>query len=195
MTARTLSALALPAVAVSLVACGDPGGQNGNIEEVITTVTLSFAPTAGSPIIAVWHDADGDGGDAPTIDPINLVAGTSYTLTVTYENRLETPPEDITQEVRDEGQEHQLFFIGSAIDAALTHTYADMDSNGLPIGLTSTIAASTGAGELTVILRHMPPVSGQPVKTANAAITVKTSGITAIGGSTDSEATFAVTVP
>src|SRR5262245_44181440 len=99
-----------------VVACGEESANNGNEAEVITTVGLTFMPQAGgSPITAEFDDPDGDGGDPPVVDPVNLAAGT-YLLSVTFENRLEDPPEDITEEVMDESEEHQIFFTGTAVD-------------------------------------------------------------------------------
>ena len=187
----------------TLAACGDDGAEPDD-NEVITTVALSFAPMGGgAAVTAAFDDPDGDGGAAPTIDDIALTAGTTYTLTVRFQNKLEDPPEEITDEVRDEGFQHQLFFTGTAVNgpasaqpaAPLTHTYADMDSNGLPVGLTDTIVAARGGGQLTVTLRHMPEVNGQAVKTATAADDVKRGGFAAIGGSTDVQVDFDVTVP
>jgi hypothetical protein len=134
---------------------------------------------------------------------VNLVAGTTYTLTLGFENRLEAPAEDITQEVRDEAEDHQVFFTGSAVNgpatsnttAPLTHTYGDTDANGLPIGLTNQIVAATGTGQLIVTLRHVPPLNNVAVKTATLADEVKAGGISSIGGDTDVSATFDVTVP
>jgi hypothetical protein len=185
-----------------VAACGDPGGD-GNEGEVITTVTLTFSPMGGgSPVTAEFDDPDGDGGDPPTIDPVNLTAG-MFTLAVGFQNRLETPPEEITDEVRDEGDEHQLFFTGSAIDgpaatnpaAPLVHAYADTDGAGLPVGLSSTITARTGTGQLTVTLKHLPPLDGNALKTSDLAAMVKAGGITSIGGDTDVSVSFTATVP
>src|SRR5688572_7058649 len=147
--------------ALLFAACNDEGTDP---LEVITTVQLSFAPAAGSAVVAEYNDPDGDGGAAGTSQPVNLTNATTYTLTVKFLNRLEMPEEDITVEIRDEGFQHQLFFTGTAVNgpatnnptAPLTHAYADMDSNGLPLGLTNTIMAATGTGQLTVTLRHMP---------------------------------------
>jgi hypothetical protein len=111
------------ALSMLLAACGgddddDTGdGGDGNANEVITTVTLEFAPEGGGDAISVeWNDPDGDGGGAPTIDPIALADGTTYTLAVGFENRLEDPPEIITEEVDDESDQHQIFFTGSAVN-------------------------------------------------------------------------------
>jgi hypothetical protein len=194
---------ALLGTLASVAACGDDGHDHDhNEEEVITTVALSFAPSGGgAAITAEFDDPDGDGGQAGTADPISLTAGT-YTLTVRFENRLEDPPEDITAEIEDESDAHLILFTGSAVNgpasnqpsAPLTQSYADMDANGLPIGLESQIVAAAGTGTLTVTLRHMPEVNGAAVKTADVLDTAKTSGIGAIGGSTDAMVNFMVTV-
>ena len=129
------------------------------------------------------------------IDPINVTAGTTYTTGVRFQNVLETPPEDITVEVADESDQHQVFFTGTAIGAAVTHSYLDMDVNGLPIGLSNRIVAARGTGTLIVTLRHLPPVNGTAIKTADLAAQVQAGGFSAIGGSSDVQVTFMVTVP
>jgi hypothetical protein len=193
-------------VSLGLAACGgddDATTDGGNENEVITTVTLTFTPEAGgAPVTASFNDPDGDGGGAPTVDPVVLADGTTYTLAVVFENRLEEPPEDITEEVSDESDEHQIFFTGSAVDgpasdqpgAPLTHAYADEDANGLPIGLESSVVAAAGAGELTVTLRHLPPVNDTAVKTAELAGAVREGGFGSLGGTTDAQVDFMVTV-
>ena len=185
-----------------LAACGGDDGHDPNQEELITAVILTFTPTGGgAALVFEFDDPDGDGGEAPTVDPIELAPG-SYALTVGFENRLEDPPEDITVEVEDEGDEHQVFFTGDAVDgpasdnpgAPLMHAYDDQDIDGNPIGLRNTIVAAAGTGELTVTLRHMPPVNDQPVKTADTASEVRDGGFSAIGGENDAQVDFAVTV-
>ena len=182
-----------------LAACGDDGPPGGNEGEVITSVILTFQDGPSEESFE-FDDPDGDGGDPPTIDPVNIPAGT-YTVTVAFENRLESPPEDITAEVADESTEHQVFFTGTAVDgpasdqpgAPLTHSYTDLDDNDLPIGLTNQILAGSGTGELTVTLRHMPPVNDQPTKTADTAAMVRDGGFASIGGENDVQVTFMVT--
>lgn len=184
-------------------ACGhddDHGHDHEN--EVITTVVLAFTPTAGGSTQEFeFNDSDGDGGDAPIIDDVSLAAG-AYTLEVSFENRLESPAEDITEEVEDESDEHQLFFTGSAVNgdtsdnvgAPLEHSYADEDGDGNPIGLVNTIDAAVGNGELTVILRHLPPVGDAPAKVSDLAEQVRNGMLGTIGGSTDVQVTFPISV-
>jgi hypothetical protein len=180
-----------------LAACacgGDP--INGNEGEVITTVSLSFAPITGAPLTAEVDDPDGDGGLPPRVDAISLPPGT-YSLTIEFLNRLETPAESITDEVRDEAEEHQVFLLGSAIvggSPPLVHAYADRDANGLPLGLVNDITASTGSGDLEIVLRHLPPLAGGAVKVAGLAEEARANGLDAIGGDSDAAVVFPLTV-
>ncbi len=185
-------------------ACGhsDEGDFQGNEGEVISRVELSFTPQAGgAAIIALFDDPDGDGGDAPTIDEIQLGPG-NYSLAVRFENGLESPAEDITIEVSDESTEHQVFLTGSAVDgpatdnsgAPLQHLYDDLDANGLPVGLLNSIVAVSGQGQLIVTLRHLPPIGDRMVKSSELNGDVAMSGFSGIGGTTDVQVQFVVTV-
>jgi hypothetical protein len=187
--------------ALGLAACGDTETGPENDNEVITTVILDFAPTGGGTTKTfAFDDADGDGGAAPTVDPIMLTAG-MYDLAVRFQNRLEDPAEEITDEVRDESSVHLLLFTGTAVvgpatsntSGPLTQSYADMDANNLPIGLADTIIAAAGTGQLTVTLRHMPPEE-PPQKAADTLMKARTGGVDSIGGSTDAQVNFDVTV-
>lgn len=188
-------------IALLASACGDPGGGE-NANELITRVELTFTPTTGPALMFRFDDDDGDGGSPGMSEPITLTAGTTYELTLSFLNALETPPEDITLEVHDEAVQHQVFFTGSAVvgpattntAGPLTQRYGDTDDNGLPIGLTSMIVTSAGTGDLVVTLRHMPPEEPPP-KSADSAMQVAAGGFSTIGGSSDAQVTFAVTVP
>lgn len=191
------------AFAAAAAGCGHDDHDHDHENEVITTVSLTFTPTGGgAAVTALWNDPDGEGGNPPMIGPVNLAAG-MYDLALKFENRLETPPTDITKEIRDEGGDHQIFFTGTAVagpssnqmGAPLTHSYADMDSKGLPIGLANKITAAKGTGMLTIVLRHLPAVNNMPVKVAGLAENVRDKGLASIGGSSDAEVTFPVTVP
>lgn len=184
---------------VVLAACGDEGGSD-NEQEVITTVVLNFEPAIGPAVTATWNDPDGDGGAGPMIDPINLSPGT-YTMTAQFQNRLASPQVEITDEIDAESDVHLVLFTGTAVvgpatsgtTGPLMHSYADMDDSGLPIGLTSTVVARAGTGQLTVTLRHMPPEE-PPVKAAGTVMQVRTGGVDSIGGSTDAQVNYTVTV-
>ncbi|MBC7977209.1 MAG: hypothetical protein H7138_19715 [Myxococcales bacterium] len=192
---------------VSLVVTAACGGDDGGIvneNEVITTVRLELTPSGGGAVVtAVFNDPDGDGGAPPTIDPLVLTSGTTYAMTVRFQNGLETPPGEITDEVRDESDQHQVFFTGTAINgpatatpgAPLTHSYADTDANGLPIGLANTLVATAGTGTVIVTLRHLPPTNDVAAKVASLAMQAASSGIAALPGDTDAQVTFMATTP
>lgn len=188
-----------------LLACADvtnPSGADINDNELITTVELDFTPTAGGVTSTYrWTDPENDG--SPDVDTITLDQG-DYDVTVRFINDLEDPPEDLTDEVDDESDQHQVFFTGSAVQGPATgdnpvaiveHVYSDEDANGFPVGLENRIDAfDLGAGELTVTLRHMPPESGQAIKSATIAEEVATSGFGSVGGDNDANVTYPIMV-
>jgi hypothetical protein len=202
MSVSALAAAVCAPLALSacpLVENVDDGHNDG---EVITKVALTFAPAGGgAAVTAAFSDPENDGD--PTIDPIALTNGTTYTLTLAFENQLAEPAEDITAEVEEEASEHQVFVYGSAVQGPatgtnashrVTHAYADVDDAGLPIGLSNTIVATTlGSGELSIMLRHLPAEDGTPQKVAGLAEAFATDG-DAIAGEADVDVTFPLTV-
>ncbi|PZR20532.1 MAG: type 1 periplasmic binding fold superfamily protein [Flavobacterium psychrophilum] len=181
-----ISALALITI-ISLSSCSsDDTATIVNEEEVITTVTATFTPEAGgTPIVLTSRDLDGDGPDAPVVTVSgNFATGTAYNGTVTFLNELETPAGNITEEIFEEGHEHQIFFQQNGLGI---FTYNDTDVNGNPIGLKFkyTAAANAATGNLTLTLRHEPNKDGEGVANGN---------ITNAGGSTDAEVVFNVSV-
>lgn len=181
-----ISALALITIITFSSCSSDDTATIVNEEEVITTVTATFTPqSGGTPIVLTSRDLDGDGPDAPVVTVSgNFSANAVYNGTVTFLNELETPAGNITEEIFEEGHEHQIFFQQSGLG---TFAYADTDVNGNPIGLNFkyTAAASAATGNLTLTLRHEPNKDGQGVSGGN---------ITNAGGSTDAEVVFPVVV-
>lgn len=156
----------------------DEDNEPDNEQELITTVKLTFTPTAGIPITATAKDLDGTGGNAPTIQPINLKANTDYTLAVEFADESKNPAENITEEVSEENDVHLLCFV--ATGAVASPTIQDKDKNGKPLGLSSTLkTAAAGSGTLKITLKHEPNKSA-----SNACST----------GETDVEQTFNVTI-
>ena len=170
-----------------LSACDKDDPELENQEELITTVRLTFTPAGGgTPVIATWEDLDGDGGNPPEVSPVTLAGNTTYALTVALSDASKSPAANITEEVEEEAEEHQLFFRTTL--ANMTIAYNDKDGNGRPIGLVNTVTTPTaGSGTLTVILRH------EPNKTATG---VAAGDPTNAGGETDIETTppFSISV-
>ncbi len=174
--------------------------------ELITTVTLTFTSDTADTVTASFRDPDGDGGASGTTEEIVLAPGTTYTMTVGLLNELED--EDITEEVREEAEEHQFFFFGESVSGPasmgsglLTHGYADLESDytenavgeDLPVGIASTVTtAEPGDGDLTVMLRHLPPINGSPQKAPGLAEAFAAGGTPP--GETDVDITFVVHV-
>lgn len=177
----------LVTVLISSCSSDDDSPAPVNEEETITTVTVTFTPQGGGTTVTLTsRDLDGDGPDAP----VNTVSGpfaanTTYNGTVKFENELESPAEDITEEVEEEGDEHQIFY--AVTNGIGTFDYTDTDVDGNPVGLTFTFQTITPVNpvdsSLSVTLRHEPN---------KAAAGVVEGDITNAGGSTDAQVTFDV---
>tara|TARA_R110001632_G_scaffold66891_3_gene157321 strand:- start:8863 stop:9423 length:561 start_codon:yes stop_codon:yes gene_type:complete len=157
-----------------------------NEEEVITTVTATLTPVGGGTVITLQsRDLDGDGPNVPvfTISG-NLAPNTTYSGAIEVLNETVTPAENITEEVEEEGDEHQFFF--TPTNNVVTVAYADMDINGDPIGIEFTLTTTNASsGNLTVTLIHEPNKNAAGVSSGD---------VTNAGGETDAEATFAIGV-
>lgn len=172
--------LALLVTVSMLSSCGkDRDPEPDDDGEVITTITLIMMPVGGGPnVTATFRDPDGPGGQAPTVqDEILLRPNTTYNTTINVLDESKSPAENITEEIRQEGHEHEFFFQASS-GLNLTVTKTDMDSNNRPIGLSSRFV-TTGAsvGNLRIILKHQPN-------------NLKTNTSTVATGSTDIEVDF-----
>ncbi|MGK0365434.1 MAG: hypothetical protein ACI85O_002500 [Saprospiraceae bacterium] len=154
-------------------------------EEVITTLTYDLVSEDGSDTVTLtFKDLDGDGGNDPEITGGALQSNTTYNGQITLLNESETPSEDITEEVAEEDDEHQLFF--SSTGDLVAVTYEDVDENSAPVGLVTKLTTTvTGSTDLKITLRHQPTKDGENVAAGD---------ITNAGGSTDIEVTFPVTV-
>ncbi|KIG18444.1 hypothetical protein DB30_00729 [Enhygromyxa salina] len=168
--------------------------------EVISRVELIFTPSdGGTAVVAAFSDPDGDGGMSGSSEPIELSAGTEYTLTITLSNDLADPAVDITEEIAEEAEEHQVFIVDDAM--LLTTAYADVESDygtnavneDLPVGLAHTVTAGTaGTSKFRVMLRHLPELNGTPQKTAG--LEDDFAAGEALPGDVDVDLTFDLTV-
>lgn len=168
-----------------LGACGDSSTAPGGESEIISRVTLTLTPsTGGTPLVTYIDDADGNGPGAPSAQVAipALARGVTYTGTVSFENRLKNPPEDITAEVREEDDEHRVYYTVTGTGVTITTT--DVDGANRPLGLRFTKAvAATGAtaGTTRVVLCHYDD-------------SPKVASSTSCAGETDVSVTFAYTI-
>lgn len=181
--------------------CSDDDPVKEDIPEVITKATLTFTPSGSGSVVKVTAtDPDADGPKSLSIDgEINLVKGITYTLSVEMINELAEPTSadyNITDEVNEEGFEHQFYFgwtgnvfsnptgngnIDNRSDAV---NYKDKDKNNLPIGLstewTTSATAIAGTNTFNIVLKHQPDL--------------KSATSTFNDGETDLDLTFPISV-
>lgn len=75
--------------------------------------------------------------------------------TIQFLNESESPSENITTEVVEEADEHEVFYLSSITDTTISKD--DVDANGNPLGVQTTLqTGAVGSGTLTVVLRHEP---------------------------------------
>ncbi len=177
----------LPLLTLFFVACSndDDAPEIINEEEVITTLTATLVPVSGPTLTLTTRDLDGDGPNEPVVTVSgNFAANTTYNGSLNLLNETVSPPESITNEIEEEGDEHQFFF--QATNNIATFTYTDSDANDKPIGLNFRLTTgNAGNGTITIILRHEPNKSATGVEEGN---------IANAGGETDISVTFNVTV-
>ncbi len=148
-------------------------------EELITTVNYTL--TNGNDVVTLtFSDPDGEGGNDGTYDVSGpLTANATYTGEIELLNESESPAEDITEEVKTEGDEHEFFY--STNISGLTIEKTDTDANGNLLGIeTSVVTGNVGTGTITVVLIHEP--------------TKPNTGLSNAGGSTDVMITFNVSI-
>lgn len=189
---------------LSLFACADvkdTGVVDDDNHDVVTRVELELTPGGdGDLIVASWSDPEMNGD--PVIEELSLAFGESYGLSVRFFNDLVDPAEELTSEVEEAGDEHQIFFTGLVrgpatgdVQGLIEHSYTDEDSSGLPVGLENlAIGNDIGQGELILTLRHMPPVGDEPAKVAGLAELLADQGFVALPGDNDVQVSFPVEV-
>lgn len=177
--------IALLLITVSMFwSCEKNDPEIQNEEELITTLSYTLTAPDNSKIVLSFKDLDGDGGNAPVITSGVLKANTAYTGVLTLLNESVSPADDITKEVLEEADEHQLFF--TLTQANMTVTYDDTDKNGNPLGLkTKVTTRAASSGKLKITLKHEPNKTAMGVKDGN---------IANAGGETDIEVEFNVQI-
>lgn len=149
-------------LAIGFASCESDDPEPENDGEVITDVTLNFQELdgGGNPIgeVTSFTASDPEGievGASPTIETVTLTRGKTYRMTIEVYNGIED--EDITEEVLEEADEHQFFFLGSAFSGNIL-TIAYDDPSGELIGLQNTLTVSSSPGtnntQIQVVLRH-----------------------------------------
>lgn len=184
--------------AISFASCendddDDNGGPSGgNEEELITDLVLTFTNDGDQSVLTfAFSDPDGPGGDDPIIDDIVLSDSASYTVSVEVLDASNPADiEDITEEIVEEADDHQFFYIAQDADSSITIGYNifDVDGNGNPVGLSTfwnTLQPSSGNQTVRIVLRH---------ELDKDATGIAIDDFAGSGGETDIDVTFNLTV-
>lgn len=201
---KTFRIHALPFLAGLLLlfpSCKQEDPKPEKIPELISKATLTFTPAGGPPVVVTATDPDNAGVQDIIVDgAITLVKGTSYTLTILLVNGLYSTTQDgydVSKQVEKEGTEHQFFFSWNAglfsnpagdgnIDNRNNplNYGSSIDSNGRPLGLTTTwttaMTALTGSNSFRILLKHQPDI--------------KSDTSTSNDGESDLDLTFSISV-
>jgi hypothetical protein len=148
-------------VIIVFAACKKTSSPNNETEhEAITTVTLVFKQGSNTFFTYVFDDPDGDGGNPPVRkDNIVLAANQSYNVEITLLNKTKTPATDVTPIIVQQATSHEFYFLPTNVNIATVKT--DRDSNGFPLGFTSTWnTTTTSNGTLRLKLMHKPLIKG-----------------------------------
>lgn len=156
-----------------LTGCDPIEPKPENEEEIINKVTLTFVKTGGAidERVFIAFDSDGNGSTPIIIDEIVLELNTLYTLDIKLENTMAGV--NLTTEIENESEEHMFFFAWSDVYSNPIGTgnigpgqrnqpinYNDTDSNGLPLGLSTTwtTAATSQNSGFRILLKHQPGI-------------------------------------
>lgn len=149
-------------LSLAFASCKSEDPVPENDEELITDVTLRFTEVDGSgnvigdPLEFVASDPQGVELGDPTIETVELEYGKSYQMEIFLYNSI--ADEDITEEVQEESEEHQFYFLGTAFVGSSLLTYSYDDLNGEIIGLKGQVSVAESPGfnsaSMRIILRH-----------------------------------------
>lgn len=193
---RKLPIYLFAALAIGFASCESEDPEPENDGEVITDVILNFQEldVSGNPIglITSFKASDPEGievGATPVIQPVTLTKGKTYRMTIEVLNNIEN--EDITEEILEESDEHQFFFLGSGFTSSIL-TIAYDDPSGELIGLQNILSVSVSPGanntQMQVVLRH------DLNKNFPGATNPNFTNFVQAGGETDLDITFPVVI-
>ncbi|MCC9168469.1 hypothetical protein [Pontibacter harenae] len=152
-------------------ACKDDDDPTPPVEtEMITTVQLNLMnEEKGLSAVASWRDLEGDGN--PDTQALTLKPNVTYTGTITFLDENKNPVENITEEIEEEAEDHQVFYSSTA--PGLTITATDQDANQRPVGLEYTlVTTSEGSGNIRIVLKHQPGTKNGNINTGDTDVDV-----------------------
>ncbi len=144
-------------------------------EELITSVVLTFKDSASTDsLVYAFRDPDGDGANAATEhDTIRLAADKTYLVSAKILNESVSPADNITEEIYEERNDHQFFYLFTNVNVNFTYKDDDTNTPPLPVGINTqwkTGAASNG--NVQMILKHQPSVKDNKQTTGDTDVEV-----------------------
>ena len=144
--------LYLPLVILLINSCSKDDPDGINEQEYISNVVINVTSPEGT-----LQSIDWDLSETNT-ETINLKVNSNYNVGVSFENRSDpTEIEDVTLEIIDEADEHQVFFEFADVSIDVTSASDDTKDGSRGVLLKSVWnASSTGSGVVRVYLIHQP---------------------------------------
>ena len=136
-----------------IISCSKEDPEPINEEELITTVQLTFKSPGITDQTVRWQEGSNNS------DIISLAANTQYEVEIIFLDESDPSDiEDITEEVKEEADEHQVFYQFSQLNISLEQSSSDtLDSNQNPLFVNSLWNTSeVGTGTVRVYLIHEP---------------------------------------
>ncbi|PZX53879.1 hypothetical protein LV84_02987 [Algoriphagus ratkowskyi] len=194
-TSNKLYLIALALVSFTFTSCESEDPVIENDGELITDVTLTFheldasGNLVGDSFDFTASDAEGiEIGTTPNIETVMLEKGKTYQMTIDVFNSVAN--EDITEEIKAEGEAHQFYFLGSAFNSSPFLSYQYNDGGSELIGLKGKLTVQQSPGfnnaNMQIILRHDLDKSFPGASNPNFEEYVKA------GGESDLDITFPV---
>ena len=149
---KKASLLYLPLLTILIYSCSKDDPDGINEQEFISNVVISVTSPDGSLQTIDWDLSE------TNMETINLKANSNYSVGLSFENRSDpTDIEDVTLEIIDEADEHQVFFEFADISVDVTSANNDTKVGSRGVLLKSVWnASSTGSGIVRVYLIHQP---------------------------------------
>lgn len=196
-TTNKLYLIALIFASFTILSCDSEDPVPENDGELITDVTLTFqeidanGDDVGEPFDFTASDAEGiEIGSTPEVETVMLAKGKTYQMSIAVYNSV--AGEDITEEISEESDEHQFYFLGSAFVDTPILTYEYDDEGGINLGLKGIVnvdqSPELNNASMQILLRHALDKSYPGATNPNFSDYAKA------GGESDLDITFPVVV-
>lgn len=142
----------LPLLTIFIYSCSKDDPDAINEQEFISNVVISVTSPDGSLQTIDWDLSE------TNMETINLKVNSNYNVGLSFENRSDpTDIEDVTLEIIDEADEHQVFFEFADVSIDVTSASDDTKDGSRGVLIKSVWnASSTGSGVVRVYLIHQP---------------------------------------